>query len=118
MQVSRSIRSLGLRTVIPFQQTGRRPLLLSPFRIQLKELSNTFGDVLPTDQPVEEDICPGYNSRLSYPVNRGEGSNNRYLTLVKVGWVWLARDIKRLIPSLSATIGLFKTGSALFRYQW
>ncbi|KAK2809426.1 hypothetical protein FQN50_003885 [Emmonsiellopsis sp. PD_5] len=57
------------------------------------------GPPLPQDKPVDEEICPGYNSKKFYPAKPGEVLANRYQILVKVGWgvsstVWFARDMR------------------------
>ncbi|KAK2855699.1 hypothetical protein FQN49_004934 [Arthroderma sp. PD_2] len=57
------------------------------------------GPLLPLDEPVDEEICPGYNSKKFYPARPGDVLANRYQILVKVGWgvsstVWFARDMR------------------------
>ncbi|RHZ60663.1 hypothetical protein CDV55_105267 [Aspergillus turcosus] len=57
------------------------------------------GPLLPQDEPVDEEICPGYNSKKFYPAKPGEVLADRYQVLVKVGWgvsstVWFARDMR------------------------
>ncbi|TPX24725.1 hypothetical protein DIZ76_010161 [Coccidioides immitis] len=57
------------------------------------------GPLLHQDEPVDEEICPGYNSKKFYPASPGEVLADRYQILVKVGWgvsstVWLARDMR------------------------
>ncbi|KAK9320294.1 kinase-like domain-containing protein [Lipomyces orientalis] len=57
------------------------------------------GLLLPQDEPVDEEICPGYNSKKYYPAKPGDVIANRYQVLVKVGWgvsstVWFARDMR------------------------
>jgi len=55
---------------------------------------------IPQQEPVDEELCPGYNSAKFYPANPGEVLAERFQLLVKIGWgsqstVWLARDISR-----------------------
>lgn len=55
---------------------------------------------IPQHEPVDEELCPGYNSANFYPANPGEVLAERFQLLVKIGWgsqstVWLARDISR-----------------------
>jgi hypothetical protein len=50
--------------------------------------------LLRQDERVDEEICPGYDSKRFYPAKPGEILANRYQILVKVGWgvsstVWL-----------------------------
>jgi hypothetical protein len=57
------------------------------------------GPLLPHEEPVDEEFCPGYNSTHCYPVKPGDVLANRYQALVKVGWggsstVWFARDLR------------------------
>lgn len=57
------------------------------------------GPLLPQNVSVDEEICPGYDSKKFYPASAGEVLANRYQILVKVGWgvsstVWLARDMR------------------------
>ncbi|KAL2786919.1 hypothetical protein BJX66DRAFT_311954 [Aspergillus keveii] len=57
------------------------------------------GLLLRQDERVDEEICPGYDSKRLYPARPGEVLANRYQILVKVGWgvsstVWLARDMR------------------------
>ncbi|KAJ0414194.1 kinase-like domain-containing protein [Aspergillus carlsbadensis] len=57
------------------------------------------GLLLRQDEPVDEEICPGYDSKRFYPVKPGEVLADRYQILAKVGWgtsstVWLARDMR------------------------
>lgn len=56
------------------------------------------GPPLPIDEPVDEEVIPGYDSKAFYPAKPGEVLGGRYQLLVKVGWgvsstVWLARDM-------------------------
>ncbi|KAL4986570.1 protein kinase [Aspergillus falconensis] len=55
---------------------------------------------VPQHEPVDEELCPGYNSANFYPANPGEVLAEKFQLLVKIGWgsqstVWLARDISR-----------------------
>ncbi|GKZ40087.1 hypothetical protein AbraIFM66950_002279, partial [Aspergillus brasiliensis] len=55
--------------------------------------------ILHQDDLVDEEICPGYDSRRFYPARPGEVLDNRYQILVKVGWgtsstTWFARDMR------------------------
>ncbi|KAJ5212603.1 uncharacterized protein N7498_004249 [Penicillium cinerascens] len=64
-----------------------------PFSIPPRE------PILPQNEIVDEEVCPGYDSKKFYPANPGEVLANRYQILVKVGWgttstVWLARDMR------------------------
>ncbi|KAK9427328.1 hypothetical protein V1505DRAFT_380497 [Lipomyces doorenjongii] len=57
------------------------------------------GPLLPQDEPADEEICPGYNSKKYCPAKPGEVLANRCQVLVKVGWgvsstVWFARDMR------------------------
>ncbi|EEP78461.1 predicted protein [Uncinocarpus reesii 1704] len=79
-------------------RTEARPL--SFFRARPQKFPETVGAALPPDEPIDEEICPGYDSHLYYPVKPGSIFNNRYLPLVKIGWggsstVWLAQDLAR-----------------------
>jgi hypothetical protein len=56
------------------------------------------GNLLPQDEPIDEEVCPGYDSTNFYPLKPGDVLANRYQALVKVGWggsstVWFARDL-------------------------
>ncbi|KKZ65630.1 hypothetical protein EMCG_08537 [[Emmonsia] crescens] len=72
----------------PFSSLHRKPLPVpSP------------GPLLPQGEVVDEEICPGYNSKNFYPAKPGQVLANRYQILVKVGWgvsstVWFARDMR------------------------
>jgi hypothetical protein len=71
-----------------FSSVCRKPLPPSPPGLLLRQ-----------DERVEEEICPGYDSKRFYPARPGEVLANRYQILVKVGWgvsstVWLARDMR------------------------
>lgn len=55
--------------------------------------------LLPQGETVDEEICPGYNSKKFYPAKAGEVLGNRYQILLKIGWgvsstVWFARDLR------------------------
>ncbi|GKZ26310.1 hypothetical protein AbraIFM66951_002258 [Aspergillus brasiliensis] len=55
--------------------------------------------ILHQEEPVDEEICPGYDSMRFYPARPGEVLDNRYQILVKVGWgtsstTWFARDMR------------------------
>ncbi|KAJ5796965.1 uncharacterized protein N7518_005505 [Penicillium psychrosexuale] len=70
---------------------------LTPFRRQLFPMPPREA-LLPQNELVDEEICPGYDSTKFYPANPGELLGDRYQILVKVGWgisstVWLARDM-------------------------
>jgi hypothetical protein len=48
---------------------------------------------------VNEEISPTYDSKYFYAAKPGEVLENRYQTLVKIGWgvsstAWLARDLQ------------------------
>lgn len=54
---------------------------------------------LPQNEPVDEEICPGYNSKKFYPARPGDVLDDHYQILVKVGWgvsstTWFARDMR------------------------
>lgn len=56
--------------------------------------------LLPPDEPIKEETCPGYNSRDYFPVNPGDIFDGRYQVITKIGWggsstVWLARDVTK-----------------------
>ncbi|THC89084.1 hypothetical protein EYZ11_011473 [Aspergillus tanneri] len=81
----KSIRNTRTRV---FSSLRRKPLPTPP-----------PGPLLPQDETVDEEICPGYNSKKFYPAKPGEVLANRYQVLVKVGWgvsstVWFARDMR------------------------
>ncbi|KAL4894936.1 kinase-like domain-containing protein [Aspergillus ambiguus] len=66
---------------------------------------------IPQQEPVDEELCPGYNSASFYPANPGEVLAERFQLLVKIGWgsqstVWLARDISRLRWQSERTVAL------------
>ncbi|KAJ9209278.1 hypothetical protein DTO166G4_9119 [Paecilomyces variotii] len=70
-------------------------------RKSLWQLRRTSEPPIPQQEPVDEELCPGYNSASFYPANPGEVLAERFQLLVKIGWgsqstVWLARDISRL----------------------
>ncbi|PGH15528.1 CMGC/SRPK protein kinase [Helicocarpus griseus UAMH5409] len=55
--------------------------------------------LIPQDETVDEEACPGYNPKVFYPAKPGEVLANRYQTLVKVGWggestTWFARNLQ------------------------
>ncbi|KFY29164.1 hypothetical protein V491_00162 [Pseudogymnoascus sp. VKM F-3775] len=57
--------------------------------------------LLPPDTTVDEEHIPDYNPHHFYPANPGDFLNNRYKTIVKLGWgscstVWLAQDVNRI----------------------
>ncbi|KKZ62330.1 hypothetical protein EMCG_00404 [[Emmonsia] crescens] len=59
-----------------------------------------FASPIPQHELVDEEVCPGYNSKYFYPAKPGEILANHYQLLVKIGWgtrstVWLARDMTR-----------------------
>ncbi|EAW25746.1 putative serine/threonine-protein kinase [Aspergillus fischeri NRRL 181] len=67
----------------------------------LWQVPSTAEPPIPQQEPVDEELCPGYTSASFYPANPGEVLAERFQLLVKVGWgsqstVWLARDIARL----------------------
>lgn len=56
--------------------------------------------LIPQHELVDEEACPGYNSKYFYPAKPGEILANHYQLLVKIGWgtrstVWLAQDMTR-----------------------
>lgn len=58
------------------------------------------GPLIPNRELVDEEVCPGYDSRVFYPARAGEVLAHRYQLLSKIGWgsqstVWLARDVSR-----------------------
>ncbi|KAK9235618.1 kinase-like domain-containing protein [Lipomyces kononenkoae] len=62
------------------------------------------GPLLPQGEPVDEEICPGYNSKKYYAAKPGEVLANRYQVLVKVGW------------GVSSTLASIANGMS--RYRW
>lgn len=79
--------------------------------------------ILPVDKLVDEEICPGYDSKNFYPAQPGDVLASRYQIMVKVGWgssstVWFARDLRRscLLYSLCRIFGLSTKGVS--RYRW
>lgn len=85
MRLGMMLRNTGTRLSSPLR---RKPLPSPP-----------PGPLLPQDEPVDEEICPGYNSKRFYPAKPGEVLANRYQVLVKVGWgvsstAWFARDMR------------------------
>ncbi|EEQ90345.2 CMGC/SRPK protein kinase [Blastomyces dermatitidis ER-3] len=79
-------------TTRPFSsQPGRSPFQVTPSQ----------GPLIPQNEIVDEESCPGYNAKGFYPARVGEVIANRYQILVKVGWgtsstVWFARDMRGL----------------------
>ncbi|KAL5361430.1 protein kinase [Aspergillus floccosus] len=66
---------------------------------------------IPQQEPVDEELCPGYDSASFYPANPGEVLAERFQLLVKIGWgsqstVWLARDISRFKWQHERTVAL------------
>lgn len=58
------------------------------------------GTVLPLEIPIEEEIVPGYDTKVYFPVEPGYTFNQRFEALAKLGWgscstVWLVRDLRR-----------------------
>ncbi|EDN11199.1 predicted protein [Histoplasma mississippiense (nom. inval.)] len=54
---------------------------------------------LPQIEPVDEEICPGYNSKKFYPAKPEMVLDDHYQILVTVGWgvsstTWFARDMQ------------------------
>ncbi|PYI29933.1 kinase-like protein [Aspergillus indologenus CBS 114.80] len=69
------------------------------------------GPPLPPGILIDEEISPFYNSNHFYPAKPGETLNDRYQTLVKVGWgvsstVWLARDLQSDIEEPETVVAL------------
>ncbi|KAB8278281.1 CMGC protein kinase [Aspergillus minisclerotigenes] len=69
-----------------FSSFRRKPLPIPP-----------PGPLLAQTEAVDEEICPGYNSKRFYPAKPGEVLADRYQILVKVGWgtsstVWFAHE--------------------------
>lgn len=80
--------------------------ILSPLRMKPAQFlpAGSAAPILPHEL-VDEEICPGYNSRHFYPANPGAVLANHYQLLVKIGWgtcstVWLARDITRSVQCI------------------
>ncbi|PYI25564.1 putative serine/threonine-protein kinase [Aspergillus indologenus CBS 114.80] len=58
------------------------------------------GPTIPRQEPVDEELCPHYDSATYYPAKPGEILAQRFQLLSKIGWgsqstVWLARDISK-----------------------
>ena len=71
-----------------FHPLRKKPLTVSMPRHTLRN-----------EELVDEEICPGYDSKRFYPARPGEVLDHRYQILVKVGWgssstVWFARDMR------------------------
>lgn len=82
----RSMRNIVSRS--PFSLFRKQPFPAPP-----------PGPLLPREETIDEEICPGYNSTDFYPLKPGDVLANRYQALVKVGWggsstVWFARDLR------------------------
>ncbi|KAM5457359.1 hypothetical protein MaudCBS49596_000554 [Microsporum audouinii] len=83
-------------------------LRIKPSRLVTRSFSSLCREPLPLpppgpplacNEPVDEEICPGYNSANFYPAQPGAVLADRYQILVKVGWgtsstVWFARDMR------------------------
>lgn len=72
----------------PFSPLRKKPITVPP---PVRLSSN--------EESIDEEICPGYNSKKFYPARPGEILDNRYQILVKVGWgvsstTWFARDMR------------------------
>ncbi|KAJ9375692.1 hypothetical protein DTO063F5_9212 [Paecilomyces variotii] len=81
----RSIRNAMMR---PFSPLRKKPITVPP---PVRLSSN--------EESIDEEICPGYNSKKFYPARPGEILDNPYQILVKVGWgvsstTWFARDMR------------------------
>jgi serine/threonine-protein kinase SRPK3 len=55
--------------------------------------------LLELEEPVQEEIVPGYRPEYFYPVKLGQVFHDRYQVLTKLGYgawstIWLARDLK------------------------
>lgn len=83
---------------------GLRSISRMTKRMQLLRTKPTqfplVGSAIPQRELVDEEACPGYNSKYYYPANPGEILANHYQLLAKIGWgtrstVWLARDVTR-----------------------
>ncbi|BCS28512.1 putative serine/threonine-protein kinase [Aspergillus puulaauensis] len=69
------------------------------------------GPLIPNRELVDEEVCPGYDSRVFYPARAGEVLAHRYQLLSKIGWgsqstVWLARDVSRFKWESEQTVAL------------
>jgi len=56
--------------------------------------------ILPSDVLIEEELYRHYNPKAFYPVHPGEVYDNRYKTIVKLGFgshstVWLAQELHK-----------------------
>ncbi|OAX80504.1 CMGC/SRPK protein kinase [Emergomyces africanus] len=93
------IQRTGSRTCIcPYTRTRAR-LFSSLLRRKPFQIPPYQGRLIPNDEIVDEEACPGYDSKKFYPARLGEVIANRYQILVKVGWgvsctVWFARDMR------------------------
>lgn len=64
-------------------------------------------ELLPPEDPVDEERIPGYSPEHYYPANPGDILGTKYRLEAKVGWgssstVWLARDIRRYVNTATA----------------
>ncbi|OJJ52302.1 hypothetical protein ASPSYDRAFT_164905 [Aspergillus sydowii CBS 593.65] len=77
----------------------------------LWQLPPNLGAPISQQEPVDEEVCPDYNSANFYPAKPGEVLSKKFQLLVKIGWgsqstVWLARDISRLKWQSEETVAL------------
>ncbi|PYI17643.1 kinase-like protein [Aspergillus violaceofuscus CBS 115571] len=69
------------------------------------------GPTIPRQEPVDEELCPDYDSATYYPAKPGEILEQRFQLLSKIGWgsqstVWLARDIPKFRWQPEETVAL------------
>ncbi len=83
--------------------TSRRTMF-SFAKKSLWQLPPNSGTPISQQEPIDEEVCPDYNSVNFYPAEPGEVLAKKFQLLVKIGWgsqstVWLARDISRYQPT-------------------
>lgn len=89
-----------------------RRTMFSFAKKSLWQLPPTSGTPISQQEPVDEEVCPDYNSTNFYPAKPGEVLAKKFQLLVKIGWgsqstVWLARDISRYQSTSVATLACF-----------
>ncbi|PLN77917.1 kinase-like domain-containing protein [Aspergillus taichungensis] len=75
------------------------------------QLPPTPGTPIPQQEPVDEELCPDYNSINFNSAKPGEVLVKKFQLLVKIGWgsqstVWLARDISKFKWQSEETVAL------------
>lgn len=90
----------GLRPVISRQRNPSTTFMPFSSKTALDPLSfpATGFEVIDSSKLVEEELLPGYDPERYYPAHIGEGFNQRYQIIGKLGFgvtstVWLARDL-------------------------